>query len=401
MCAAALIGGAAGIGVLVGVPAGNADAAGPAQPCLNASAWSVLDGDSPRASSEAAVVAGMAKKDVVLLGEQHDEDDDHRWQLQVLAALHAQRPDMVIGFEMFPRRAQPVLDSWVAGNLTVRQLLEQSQWDTVWKLPPELYLPLFQFARINRIPMVALNIDQKLAKSIAEKGWDAVPEAEREGVSRAAPASRAYRDFLFEIYGEHGAVHGKDSAKVLRTDAAFARFVESQTAWDRAMAEALARHAVAGASGEKPLVVGIMGTGHIRFGHGVPHQLRDLKVKNVGTLMPVPVSFDCKELKPGLADAVFALPETAKAKPPPPRLGVQLDEKEGVVRIADVTAGSLAEKTGLKAGDQLVEVAGLPVNRTLVVIAAIRLQPAGTWLPLRVKRGDEMIDLVVKFPARQ
>ena len=144
-----------------------------------------------------------------------------------------------------------------------------------------------------------------------------------------------------------------------------------------------------------------MGTGHIRFGHGVPHQLRDLKVKNVGTLMTVPVSFDCKELKPGLADAVFALPETAKAKPLPPRLGVQLDEKEGVVRIADVTAGSLAEKTGLKAGDQLVEVAGLPVNRTLVVIATIRLQPAGTWLPLRVKRGDEMIDLVVKFPARQ
>ncbi len=130
----------------------------------------------------------MAKKDVVLLGEQHDEDDDHRWQLQVLAALHAQRPDMVIGFEMFPRRAQPVLDDWVAGKLTVRQLLEQSQWDSVWKLPPELYLPLFQFARINRIPMVALNVDRKLTRAIAEKGWDAIPVAEREGVGRAAPA---------------------------------------------------------------------------------------------------------------------------------------------------------------------------------------------------------------------
>ena len=71
------------------------------------------------------------------------------------------------------------------------------------------------------------------------------------------------------------------------------------------------------------------------------------------------------------------------------------------MRIVDVTAGSLAEKTGLKAGDLLVEVAGLPVNRTLRVIAAIRLQPAGTWLPMRVKRGDETLDLVVKFPARQ
>jgi hypothetical protein len=262
-------------------------------------------------------------------------------------------------------------------------------------------LPLFQFARINRIPMVALNIDQKLAKAVAEKGWDAVPEAEREGVGRAAPASRAYRDFLFEIYGEHGNVHGKDGAKAQRTDSAFTRFVESQTAWDRAMAEALARHAIAGPTGEKPLVVGIMGSGHIRFGHGVPHQLRELNVKSVGTLLPVPVSLDCKELRPGLADAVFALPEMAKAKPEPPRLGVRLEEKEGAVRIADVTAGSLAEKTGLKAGDQLVDVAGVPVNRTLPVIAAIRLQPAGTWLPLRVKRGDDTIELVVRFPAKQ
>ena len=78
-----------------------------------------------------------------------------------------------------------------------------------------------------------------------------------------------------------------------------------------------------------------------------------------------------------------------------------MEENAGAVRIVDVTAGSLAEKTGLKAGDQLVEVAGLPVQRMLSVIASIRLQPAGTWLPMRVKRGDDTLELVVKFPAKQ
>ena len=100
------------------------------------------------------------------------------------------------------------------------------------------------------------------------------------------------------------------------TDAAFGRFVESQTAWDRAMAEAPgAPRDRRDRRATKPLVVGIMGSGHIRYGHGVPHQLRDLGVKNVGTLLPVPVDFDCKELRPGLADAVFAVPEPAKVAP--------------------------------------------------------------------------------------
>jgi uncharacterized iron-regulated protein len=399
--AAVMIVGAAGVAALVAVEARNAAVATGAQSCLEPAAWTMPDSGQPRGAGISAVLTEMAKKDVVLLGEQHDQEDDHRWQLQVLSALHAQRPDMVIGFEMFPRRAQPVLDSWVAGNLTVRQLLDESRWESVWKLPAELYLPLFQFARINRIPMVALNVDRQLTKSIAEKGWDAVPPAEREGVGRAAEAPPAYRDFLFEIYGDHRPPHDKDGAKVQKTDDAFGRFVESQTAWDRAMAEALARFAIPGTAGEKPLVVGIMGSGHIRFGHGVPHQLRDLGVKNVGTLLPVPFDFDCKEFRPGLADAVFALPQPAKAKPEPPRLGVRLEESAGAVRIADVTSGSLAETSGLKAGDQIVEVAGLPANRMLRVITAVRLQPAGTWLPVRVKRGDDTLELVVKFPAKQ
>ncbi len=167
------------------------------------------------------------------------------------------------------------------------------------------------------------------------------------------------------------------------------------------MAEALARASTTRPAADKPLVVGVMGSGHIRYGYGVPHQLRDLGVKNVGTLLPVSAGLDCKELRRGLADAVFAVPQSPKAKPEPPRLGVQLEESDGKVRIVNVTAGSLAEATGLKAGDLLVDVAGRPVSRTLHVIASIRLQPAGTWLPLRVKRGEEMLELVVKFPPKQ
>lgn len=365
--------------------------------CLTASTWSVLEADGPRRAAAPAILADMAKRQVVLLGEQHDSADHHRWQLQTLAALHAQRPMMAIGFEMFPRRLQPALDKWISGDLTVNQFLEQSEWDKVWNMPAELYLPLFQFARINRIPMLALNVDEKLNKAIVEKGWDAVPEADREGVGKAAAPPEAYRDFLFDIYRQHIKMRGKEDAKAAKTDSAFRYFVESQTTWDRAMAELLAR-AASGAS--KPLVVGVMGSGHIRHGHGVPHQLRALGIKDIGTLLPVELDDDCGEIRPGFADAVFSLPNSAVVKPDPPRLGVLLEEKDGGVRIAEVTAGSLAERTGLKAGDRIQEVAGTPAKKVAPVIAAVRVQPAGTWLPMKIARGDDTLDIVVKFPHK-
>lgn len=391
---AAALAGSLGFAAVAGAREVRAAAPPSAQACLEPAAWMALDDGRPRVASPAVVLAGMAQRDVVLLGERHDDDDHHRWQMQVLAALHAQRPDMVIGFEMFPRRVQPALDRWVAGELTVKEFLDQTGWDKFWNMPAGLYLPLFQFARINRIPMVALNVDRKLTKAITEKGWNSVAEAEREGVGRPAPPPEAYRNFLLEIYREHAAMRGEDGAKAKKTDRAFLNFVESQTTWDRAMAEALARRLAAG----KPLVVGVMGSGHIRHGHGVPHQLRSLGLKNVGTLIPLPADSDCREIRSGLADALFVLPKQAMSMPEPPRLGVQLEEHEGGVRIAGVMADSLAERSGLKTGDRFVEVAGLPVQKTLNLIALVRQQPGGTWLPMRLKRGDETLELVVKFP---
>ncbi|HYC42072.1 MAG TPA: ChaN family lipoprotein [Noviherbaspirillum sp.] len=366
--------------------------------CLKPATWTRLDKASMGTVPAADIVAEMAKHEVVLLGEFHDEDDHHRWQAQMLSALHVLRPDMVIGFEMFPRRVQPVLDRWVKGELTLKQFLEQAEWEKVWNTPPDLYVPLFQFARINRVPMIALNVDNSLSKAIREKGWDQVPDAQREGVGRPARPPEAYRDFLFDVYGMHAGVHGGKGEKPKKTDAAFARFVESQTTWDRAMAEALARQVKAAS---RPLAVGIVGSGHLRFGHGIPHQLRDLGVTKVGTLVAMPADAECKDVPAGMADAVYTLPLQAEEKPEPPRLGVRLEDVEGGVRLSEVTAGSLAERTGLKTGDRLLEIAGIAVGKSPQVAASVRRQPPGTWLPVRIKRGEELLDIVIKFPVKQ
>jgi hypothetical protein len=305
---------------------------------------------------------------------------------------------MAIGFESFPRRVQPVLDAWIAGELTTKQFLERVEWEKVWNFPPELYVPLFEFARVNRIPMIAINVERSLTKAVSDKGWDALPESQKEGVSRPAPASSSYENVLFEVFTQHTQLPGRSAPRPSRDDAAFRNFVESQLTWDRAMAEALATRAQSAAA-SRPLVVGIMGGGHMRNGHGVPHQLRDLGVKNPGTLLPMEATTPCSELQAGLADAVFALPRKAREKAPPPRLGVRLEASGEGVRIASITAGSLAEMSGLQTGDHILTVAGAPASMTNV-IAAVRNQPPGTWLPVQVRRAENTLDLVIKFPSR-
>jgi uncharacterized iron-regulated protein len=394
------------VGTGVAVAAALATRQSPAEPplpayCQAGGQWLSLATTPPRPADIRDIVAHAARQDVVLLGEQHDAEDHHRWQLQMLAALYAQRPEMVIGFEMFPRRVQPVLDQWVAGTLTPQEFLKQTNWDKVWSFPPQIYMPLFEFARINRIPMRALNVDQSLTRLIAEKGWENVPEEAREGVGRAAPPPPAYVDFLRGIYRLHAKKPAASAGqKEAVSDAGFKGFLDSQLTWDRAMAEALALEVSQDGRKNPTLVVGIMGSGHIRFGHGVPHQLGYLGVPKVASLLPVALDEECRELESGYATAVFTVPNKAVAPAEPPRLGVTLEDAADGLIIRAVTAGGLAEKTGLLAGDRLVEVAGRPAGSSSETVAVIRRQPPGTWLPLRVARGDSQLDLVVRFPPR-
>ena len=93
--------------------------------------WFAAEVGAARPVKRNDVLAQMAQRRIVLLGETHDDADHRAWQLATLGALQLLRPRMVIGFEAFPRRAQPVLDKWIAGDLSERQLLEQTGWEQV------------------------------------------------------------------------------------------------------------------------------------------------------------------------------------------------------------------------------------------------------------------------------
>jgi uncharacterized iron-regulated protein len=382
--------------------------------CATPGSW--LDVKSGRSIDRGELFRDLAAKTtVVLLGESHTDVDDHRWQLQTLAALHGRGGNIVVGFEAFPRRLQSVLGDWVEGKLSDEAFLKASEWRQVWGYDAALYMPLFQFARLNRIPMIALNVERKLVSQVGQQGWEGVPASEREGLSDPAPASPAYQRELARVYlmkkslppgadpfsaSAEPSPPEPDEAALAEavTQPEFKRFVEAQQTWDRAMAEALAG---AKRKYSDATIVGILGSGHVEGGHGVPHQLKDLGITVPMSFIPVSVDEACKLVGTSYADAVFTLPRTEETPPAErPRLGVVLVEGDGAPRINRVVGNSVAEITGLKAGDQIVRAAGLETRNPDEVVEIIGRQAPGTWLPLSIKRDGQEIDLIAKFPTR-
>ncbi|MGB5326658.1 MAG: ChaN family lipoprotein [Gammaproteobacteria bacterium] len=346
----------------------------------------------------------LAGSRIVLLGEAHTTVAHHRWQLYMLSALHSRQANLIVGFEMLPRRVQSSLDDWSAGKLSEEEFLEQSEWQKVWGYDPDLYLPLLHFARLNRLPTVALNIDRKLVSQVSQQGWQALDEAQRMGLSDPAPASDAYRESLAQLYAYKqllsDAGEGEDSVEpdldeILRSDA-FSNFVEAQLTWDRAMAEALA---AAHRRDPKAIVVGIVGRGHLEYGYGIPHQLADMGIDDVDVLLPLDATATCAPLPADLASAVFVVDAESEAPvAPKPRLGIIIEGSDAGVRVSQVVEGSVAAQCGLLEGDLIEAAAGFNTTTNVSLIEIIQRQAPGTWLPLKVRRGDETLELLAKFP---
>ncbi|MGI9501726.1 MAG: ChaN family lipoprotein, partial [Geminicoccaceae bacterium] len=359
------------------------------------------------------MIGAAAASPVVMLGEIHPHVEHHRWQLAVISALHGQNPNMVLGFESFPRAVQPVLDRWVNGELSEEAFLEETVWNRIWGFDPELYLPMFHFARLHQVPMIALNVERDFVSRIRDEGLENIPEDERRGLTEPKAPSEPYLESLLATFAQHLDIRGEETEadgdaetgenaaeepEDIRDDDRFKSFVKVQTTWDRAMAQALAE-----ASGreDQPLVVGVMGSGHIEGGFGVPYQLEDLGVQDATVFMPVAPAESCDAYKEEVADALFVLPplEQVAEGPSGPRLGVMIETAEDRVRVMQVMDDSVAKAADIRDGDAILEAAGVALENTSDLIGIVQQQAPGTWLPLSVERDGETLEIVAKFPS--
>jgi uncharacterized iron-regulated protein len=226
---------------------------------------SVLNLQEQQRNSPETVVRQLAKANVIYLGETHDEVADHQAQLEIIRSLHQQNPNLAIGMEMFQRPYQSVLDDYIAGQLTETQLREQTQFDKRWGFSWDYYAPILQFAKENKLPLIALNTPAEITRKVARQGLESLTPTERKWIPAASDIrtdNSDYRQLMQRIYDEIHAEMGNSQS--------FEKFFLAQVLWDETMADGVSQFLQ---TNPKTQVVVLAGQGHIVYGYGIPSRV--------------------------------------------------------------------------------------------------------------------------------
>ena len=216
-------------------------------------------------NSPQEILPQLVQADVVYLGETHDNPKDHQTQLEIIQELKECNSKIVIAIEMFQRPYQGVLDSYLAGQLSEQELLEQSEYNQRWGFPWEYYAPILRFAQEKHLPVLALNTPTEVTRQVAREGLESLTPKQRSFIppfSEICTDNAEYRQMMLSIFKQHQ--HGSHG------NANFERFFLAQVLWDETMAEKIAQFLQANPDYQ---VVVLVGQGHIIYGYGIPSRV--------------------------------------------------------------------------------------------------------------------------------
>ena len=212
------------------------------------------------------------------MGEHHPELRDHLLQAAVLRNLCASGKPLAVGLEAVQRQFQPVLDDYVAGRITEAQLYTATDWQRRWYWAFEYYAPIFRICREFGVKLVALDMDSEDKAKVELGGLAALEPSQlrqyvpdRDGFDTFG-STRAFDAYLEYTLRPPYALMSKVGARMTASTNAqrsmsFANFVARQAVRDETMASASASWLRDHPDG---LLVGLVGTNHVKFGCGVP-----------------------------------------------------------------------------------------------------------------------------------
>jgi uncharacterized iron-regulated protein len=244
------------------------------------------------------MTADLARADVVLIGEQHDDANTHRLELAVLEALARRNISVTLSLEMFERDVQGTLDTYLSGSSAEDEFLKTSR---PWPRYATDYRPLLEFARAHHWPVIAANVPRRIAADVAKAGKPAVDALSTGDRPLAAADLQCPHDAYFDRFAEQMGGHQGSSGSQASVDASTERYYLAQCIKDETMAESIAA-AFGKLDGKPGVVVHITGSFHSDYSEGTAERVRRrLAGRRVATISMIPVeSLDA--LAPAAAD---------------------------------------------------------------------------------------------------
>lgn len=122
------------------------------------SSMQVFDAEKNVYLDEAALVAALGEVKLVFFGEQHETAPVQELELWVLTRMTAKFTDVSLAMEHFQRDEQPVLDSYVAGEIESADFEKKSQ---PWENYGKYWKPLVDHMKEKGRPVVGLNVPKE------------------------------------------------------------------------------------------------------------------------------------------------------------------------------------------------------------------------------------------------
>lgn len=290
------------------------------------------------ALSLAQVIEQTHSARVVLVGETHTRYDHHLVQLEILKYLYQKSPDLALGVEWFQQPFQSHLDDYIAGKITEKEMLHLTEYFTRWKYDYRLYQPILQYARENKIPLIALNAPRELTRALAETEVDDLPP----GLKAQLPESydwsdKEYENRLRDIFELHPEYSGK-----------FENFMRSQLTWDESMAERAAQYLQ---QNPDTRMLVFAGSGHIMFGSGIPNRI---KRRIDADQFSILISEDSLPVSKDIAD--YLVLSVAQSLPPAGLIGAFLQTEGKLLKIEGFSNNSAVKDAGVKKGAVIIGV---------------------------------------------
>lgn len=329
------------------------------------------------------IIEEIEDKKLIFIGESHTNFAHHINQLNIIKALHKKGKKVAIGMEMFQRKFQNVLDDYIKGEIDEKTFLQKSEYFTRWKFNYNLYKPILDYAKENKIPVIALNLDRKIIKKVTKNGFYALSDKEKELLPKSIDfTNQTYKDTLKAFFNSNvhlNAAH-KKGVKNVNTDFVY----QSQIIWDETMAESISLYLEKNQDVDS--FITLAGAGHLEGYHGIPDRVfKRVKLPFVVILQDMPATSKS-------ADFVL-FPQKLKVKEPM-KIGVFLDTVKNL-KVIKTVKNSIASELGIKKGDVILEVDDKEVKNLDEMKFILFFKKEDEKIKIKLKRDKKTLTLEI------